>query len=336
VPARPALDLHEELSTPRAEKRCTCGPAGLRLLSGQGELVGVRGGCVNRCAYCAKLAAIENCEMLALDAMEGDAPEVLVVLTTRTATIDMARFSVGLEKVLRALRRRWSTAEYASLVEFTTGYAERSGGLRRPHWNLLLKGVPAADAELVQQLAARIWCQHVDAEPAGQHAAAIYAAGGLMRYLALHFQKASQQPPDGFTGQRFNCSRGYFTGCTRAVARRRAREALRLKRELWKARELYADLADVEDPDVQAAIARDVELTGQRNYRQAVATRWVLATDRGARLSATSLHGRPLSRRLAGARELEEHGRREQLRARWRPERSTLFAPGPADLVARS
>jgi hypothetical protein len=129
----------------------------------------------------------------------------------------------------------------------------------------------------------------------------IYAAGGLMRYLALHFQKASQQPPEGFTGQRFNCSRGYFTGCTRAVARRRAREALRLKRELWKAWQLVpCDVSDLAAEDA-AEVAADVELTAQLNYRRSLATSWCLATDRGARLSATSLLAMPLRRRLERA-----------------------------------
>jgi hypothetical protein len=179
-----------------------------------------------------------------------------------------------------------------------------------------------------------VWCRHVDAEPQAQHAQPIYAAGGLMRYLALHFQKASQQPPEGFTGQRFNCSRGYFTGCTRAVARRRAREALRLKRELWKAARPYAELVDVVEDDVAAAIAQDIELTGQRNYRQAIATRWVLATDRGARLSGTSLQGRPLSRRVPAARELGDRRREQLLAGAWRPVSRTLFPPGAGDLGA--
>lgn len=99
-----------------------CGPRSLRLRSEHGELVPVRGRSVNPCRYCARLAAVENAEMLALDALEGDAPQVLVVLTTRTAGVDMAGFYRGLEMVRRELRKRWPATEYASLVEFTTGY----------------------------------------------------------------------------------------------------------------------------------------------------------------------------------------------------------------------
>lgn len=147
--------------------------------------------------------------------------------------LEMAPYANGLECVKRALRRRWPDAEYASLLEFMTGYGERSGGKRRPHWNLRFKGVPAAalytgcieqrecdqlhDSARKQTcptgVAARVWCEHVDAERHVQRGRAIYAYGGLVKYLGLHLNKASQQPPAGFTGQRFNCSRGYFTGC---------------------------------------------------------------------------------------------------------------------------
>jgi hypothetical protein len=288
------LGLHEELwhlERERAKTACTCGPEHLRLRSDQGELVAPRGGSVNRCSYCAKLAAVENCEMLALDALEGDAPQVLVVLGTRTATVEMERFYVGLKRVKSALRRQWPLVEYASLLEFTTGYGPKSGGLRRPHWNLLLKGVPADDAEAARVVAARAWCRYVDAQEHAQHGGPIYSAGGLMRYLALHFQKSSQEPPEGFTGQRFNCSRGYFTGCTRATARERAKQALRLKREVWKAQQHAAATGAPAD-------ALDVELTAQLAYRRQLATRWVLASDTGARLSSTAVPKSSLADRL--------------------------------------
>ncbi len=223
--------------------------------------------------------------MLSLDAMEGDPPTVLLVLGTRTATVDMAGFYRGLEQVKRALKRRWPAVEYASLVEFTTGYGERSGGLRRPHWNLLLKGVPVGDHALVHAVAAPVWCRHVDAEPQAQHASTIGLAGALMKYLSLHFQKASQQPPAGFTGQRFNCSRGYFTGCSIGTARARAREALALKREVWKASQISDN-------------AHEVELNAHLAHRRNLATRWVLAAENGARLSDAAVPKTNLAARL--------------------------------------
>jgi hypothetical protein len=269
------LGQHEELSHPDA-LRCVCGPEHLRLLSEHGELVKVRGRSVNRCEYCARLAAVENCEMLVLDALEGDPPAVLIVLGTRTSTVVMSGFYDGLRLVKRALKRRWPAAEYAGLLEFTTGYGPRSGGKRRPHWNLMFKGIPASDADAAGEVAARIWCRHVDAEEHAQHASAIRDGEGLMKYLAEHFNKTSQAPPAGFKGQRFNCSRGYFTGCSRATARARAAESLRLKREVWRASRA-TDLAGAK----LNGSAHDVELAAQLAYRLAIATRWVLATDSG-------------------------------------------------------
>lgn len=239
--------------------------------------------------------------MLSLDATQGDAPTGLMVLGTRTAfpTIpgeclcdgldgqrcercsllraQMAPYHHGLRKVSLALKRRWPAFQYASLLEFTTGYGERSGGLRRPHWNLLTKGIPVDQLDAAGAIAFPIWCRHVDAEVQAQDVRPIYAAGGLMGYLALHFQKESQQPPEGFTGQRFNCSRDYFTGCSRATARARAKEAQTLKRETW--RQIRRD--DVDAP----SNVHDIELNAQLAYRVAIATRWVLASASGARLS---------------------------------------------------
>jgi len=259
--------------------------------------------------------------MLALDALEGDAPTVLLVLTTRTpfptmparcecddvapavcercslSRAQMAPFYDGLRLVKRALRRRWPAVEYASLLEFTTGYAERSGGLRRPHWNLIIKGIPAQSCAYCvapewhpEAIAAAVWCEHVDAEPQAQHATSIYHGEGLMKYLALHFNKQSQEPPDGFTGQRFNCSRGYFTGCTRAQARARAADSLAVKRELWK------QLRRTDDDRPQTV--HDVELTVQLAHRLSCATRWVLVSETGARLGDGAM---PLDHTAASA-----------------------------------
>jgi hypothetical protein len=56
-----------------------------------------------------------------------------------------------------------------------------------------------------------------------------------MRYLALHFQKESQQPPRGWRSHRFTTTRGYLAE-PMEQARDRARAALRFRRELWKLR----------------------------------------------------------------------------------------------------
>ena len=204
----------------------------MRLVSSDG--VSRRGRCrsVNLCSYCAKLAAVENAEMLSLDAVEHGAPEVWACLTTRSADPSPASFYRAREKVRKALRRRWPDCQDSTLVEFTTGYGPRSEGRRRPHWNALLKGVPVADVEEASEVVARVWCGQVDAEAARQHVAPVSDAGGLMRYLALHFQKESQAPPKGWKGHRFVSSRGYFPDGA-AAARERAKRSLRLGRAVF-------------------------------------------------------------------------------------------------------
>src|SRR4051794_27059259 len=178
-PAAP-LDLHEESSTPGAPRHadpalrsCPRWPEHMRLLNDLGEVVRGRCRATNQCAYCARLAAVENAELLALDALAGTSPEVWAVLTTRTPTLDTAAFEDSHRQVRRAIKRRWPDAEIARLVEFTTGYGPRSGGRRRPHWNYLIKGVPAGDVEQLRDVVVAVWCDRVDAQPQSQHVAPI-------------------------------------------------------------------------------------------------------------------------------------------------------------------
>jgi hypothetical protein len=195
--------------------------------------------------------------MLALDALEGHAPSVWCVLTTATATTDTARFYRSREKVWKAVKRRWPEAEYVAVVEFTTGYGPRSGGKRRPHWNLLIKGVPAEALEELDALIRRVWCSREHAEPNAQFVGPVSEGGGLMRYLALHFLKESQAPPIGWHGHRTTKSHGYFTRPV-AEVRADARRALRLKRELWRALQDVA--AAIPEGVIRADLVEDVAL----------------------------------------------------------------------------
>jgi hypothetical protein len=283
------LDRHRELSHPGAEEGLSCScPSRSRiyLRADDGELVYSRGGCSNLCDYCARLALTESAEMLSLDALEGDAPAVLMVLTTRTATLEREPFYKAREKLFRALRRRWPELQYTSLLEYTTGYADTSGGERRPHWNYLLKGVSKADIPAIKAIVDERWCSNIDAEPAAQCVRDLYAVGGVIRYLTQHFGKESQRPPPGFHGQRFNCSRGYFGVSTRAQARARARESLALKRELWRARRA----------GLRGARA---EARAQSDYRYSVARVWIPCDAHGVPCFGLiyNPHAFPLSRR---------------------------------------
>lgn len=240
-----ALGLHEGISD-AGPAGCDRWPEDLRLRSTLGQLVKGRCKATNLCAYCARLAAVENTELLSLDAMYGPAPELVAILGTRSTSTSPADFYGARRQVHRALQRRWPCCELAALVEFTTGYGANAGGARRPHWNVLVKGVPVDDLEAAGAIIARVWCGQVDAEPEAQYVGAIREHGGLMRYVAMHFQKESQAPPEGWRGHRFLKSRGYLWAPTPA-AREEARQALRLKRELWKAHELGLFGQDAED-----------------------------------------------------------------------------------------
>lgn len=253
-----ALDLHGGISTPTASG-CERARKNARLKSSSGEFKPVRCKATNLCRYCAKLTAVENAEMLWLDALNGSAPSLWVILTTRSANPDPAAFYDSRRKLLLALKRRWPDAEVATLLEFSTGYGPRSGGIRRPHWNLLLKGVPAGAAGRVREVVDRVWCGRVDAEPQGQKVVPLHDAGGLVKYLALHFQKESQAPPAGWRGHRFMTSRGYFGAASAAAVRAEARTSLRAKRDVWKARQRLGSDGSVPDPqlvELEAAVIR--------------------------------------------------------------------------------
>lgn len=316
-----ALGKHEGLPDNEAQQapklRCSCAPEHLRLRSEHGELVQPRGKAVNRCEYCAKLAAMENCEMLVADALAGDAPTIIMILGTRTATLSMKSFAAGIDHLVKAVRRRWPDAQYARQVEYTTGYGPRAGGKRRPHWNWFWKGIPESDLQELRALVERIWCSHVDALPAAQYVARIDNAVGLTKYVTQHFMKMSQAPPAGFTGQRFNTSTRYFGEITRATARARAREALALKRELHK---------QVQRTDEHApATAHDVELNAQLAYRVARRTRWVLASASGARLSDQALPPTTARQRLGRHASERAAVRAAALDPDWMPAREVLF-----------
>lgn len=207
----------------------------------------------NLCDYCAKLAAVENAEVLAQDALTNAPPLVWTVTTTRSSVASMSAYRVARRAVTRAVLRRWPDAERATLIEFTTGLGRNAGGVRRPHWNDLWKRIPADDLAELRQVVAQAWCgrddpraARVDAELDGQFAGTIEEVGGLMRYLALHFQKSSQQPPEGWDSHRFTVTRGYLA-TPMPAAREAARDALRLRRELHRAERLVVIDADGEE-----------------------------------------------------------------------------------------
>lgn len=267
------LDLHEGIDTPPSGRQgCARWPSGLRLRNElTGELVPGRCKATNQCPYCQRLYVVETVEMLTLDALEH-APTVWVVLTAREH-LTRADCRRHLDKLLKAGRKRFPHLQWFVQVEF-----QRRGAL---HLNLLVKGVTVEQREQLHAVLVQRWCERVDAEPVGQWSGAVEDAGGVVRYLSkmlAHGLKAEQAPPLGWKGHRTSQTAGYLVAPA-AVMRRRAKQALRLKRELWKAQQAGHD-------------AHDAELVAHQALELAARSVWVLSTDRGARLSATTVDPR--------------------------------------------
>jgi hypothetical protein len=205
--------------------------------------------------------------MLWLDAMAQGSPALWLLLTSRELW-DGDLFRRTFDKLAQACRRRWPAFEYACLTEFTTGYGVRSGGKRRPHFNTFVRGVPVSAERELWEVVSDVWCRHLDALPRLQN---VYRVDddkggmrGLTRYVGLHFQKESQAPPQGWRGQRFRASRGYFTR-SRLELRAQARASLQVRRDAWKGRETSAGpyvLVRVR-PQRVAASSRTPEVAGQ-------------------------------------------------------------------------
>ena len=188
----------------------------------------------NLCRYCQKLYVVETVEMLTLDAMEA-APSVWLVLTAREHLTRRDTYA-HLQQLRRAVRRRWEAAEWFVQVEF-----QRRGAL---HLNLLVKGVPSEVADDLLELAAAVWCSRVDALPVGQWGGSVADGVGVVRYISkmlAHGLKAEQAPPIGWRGHRTSQTRGYLVRPA-SVMRVEARESLRHKRLLWRARQGEGDV----------------------------------------------------------------------------------------------
>lgn len=179
--------------------------------------------------------AVETVEVLALDALYNSAPTTWAVLTTATATLDMGEFRRARDSVKRAVVDEFGPeVARATFVEFQTGRGKHSGGLRRPHFNDFLKGVPADAVDSLREAVVPAWCSRVHADPDAQFVGAVTDADGLTKYLGFHFFKQEQAPPPGFRGHRFTVTKGYLSQ-PMPEARRQARDVLQLKRELWRA-----------------------------------------------------------------------------------------------------
>jgi len=179
------------------------------------------------------LFAVETSEMLLLDAME-DAPTLYAVLTAREH-LTRAQATVELRHLRRVLRRRWPNVRWAVTVEF-----QRRGAL---HLNLLVKGVAIERHDEFHALLVETWCARVDALPRSQWSDVIKDGEGVVKYLSLHFLKATQAPAIGWRGHRYSAMRDYLVRPA-SVMRDEAKRSLRIKRLMYVG--LSAESAELE------------------------------------------------------------------------------------------
>ncbi len=267
-----SLDRKRELSG------CARWPLWMRLLSSEGELVMGRCKATNLCVHCQRCYVRETVEALVLDSMEV-APTCWVVLTAREH-LTRADLRRHFDSMRQSLKRRGWRVEWFVQVEF-----QRRGAI---HANLLVKGCAGREAAFGEDLF-DLWQKRpgVTAVREAQYVGEIGAAVAVAKYCGKmlgHGLKQEQAPPLGWRGHRTSHTRGYFAAGT-PTARARARESLAYKRALAIA------LASGLD-------AHDAELGVRQAQELAARTTWVLANERGARLSKLTPRPAPLAELL--------------------------------------
>jgi hypothetical protein len=209
------------------------------------------------------MSAIENAAVVRLDAAAG-APTLGVTLTTarpfprvphcgcdgpgdccmRAFSIRFRRDMAQLVRWLRAelKRRGCPRIEYLAFIEWTSGQGEKSGGRRRMHAHLLVKGAELGACEVRGPAAVECACEVHSIERAMSaewhaitgdayivEARPLRTPAGAIAYLTLHHHKTEQGPPVGWSGRRLRASKGYWS---RPIAelREEARAAVRERR----------------------------------------------------------------------------------------------------------
>lgn len=210
-----------------------------------GRTGAVRSKASNRCPGCARAAAFEEMTMLRVDAEENDTPTHVLTLTSREPVEDSAAYRRTCENFWRWVRRNYGRSiEYCGFIEWTTGTAPRSGGLRRMHSHWLVKVRDGATLGVEDEAALSAKWRELHGAWRVQ-LAELNHAGGVVGYLALHHEKVEQGPPSGWTGRRLRPSKGYFA---ESGARRRARARLWLASHREAQREYPRPYGEVEAP----------------------------------------------------------------------------------------
>lgn len=159
--------------------------------------------------------------MLRIDAEENSTPTYVLTLTSREPVDDSRAYRVACAAFWKAWRQRFGPTEFCGFVEWTTGKARRSGGLRRLHTHWLVKHDQALDVAAAEAWVSSTWARLWNGSWRVQ-LAELRHAGGVVGYLALHHEKMEQAPPPGWTGRRLRPSKGYFAvdGATRLARAR--------------------------------------------------------------------------------------------------------------------
>jgi hypothetical protein len=209
--------------------------------------------------------------MFGLDAAEGDSPKVAATITTQRPGVTNGVLREALAQGTREIRRTVAPdALYGGTLEFTTGEAARSGGVRRPHLHLLWKHVDPDDGDRIRQALTGPFKRLTGAH--SHVVEEIRSPGRAVRYVAAHHLKESQAPPPSWRGRRVWTSKGWWS-IGADETRRRASEAFRENRLVWLCeRELANELREVEG-SVPADVWDEL-LAGRIEKRRREALRW--------------------------------------------------------------
>ena len=222
---------------------CPTPVLGMRFRLASGELVPVP---CNRakCPYCGPRSAMVTAKMIGIDAQICQ-PTVCSTFTTRDP-VSQGRLREVSAQIMRLIRHELGPVRYCSFLEFTTGKAALSGGLRRPHLHTLWKDAPPDAAPVIAGAASHVLEQ---ASGAWRHdVGEIRTPAGATMYVARHHQKEEQAPPRWWgPTRRVRPGRGYYELPAPQLRRmaggsmKQIRLYMRLEREL---RELNPDVPD--------------------------------------------------------------------------------------------
>ena len=194
-------------SNKSGDRGCPTPVVGMRFKLANGRFAPVSCG-RSTCPSCSRRSAMVTAAMVGLDAQE-EQPWVVSTFTTRDS-ITPAKLRYATADILKLVRAELGPVRCCSFLEFTTGKARRSAGIRRPHLHTLWKDVHPADSHVIAGCAG-----HVLESRAGawrHDVEEIRSPAGATMYVARHHLKESQAPPKEWgPTRRVRPSRGYWS-----------------------------------------------------------------------------------------------------------------------------